>query len=61
MKTKMYNFNTKNNADEMYLKIKKRIIKKGFKLVSTHSHFDLTCTNREFPYQLIVTSYKQSA
>ena len=60
MKNKIYHFDKKSNADEMYYKIREQVIKNGFKFVSTRSHCEHSVTNREHPYQIRVT-YKQSA
>lgn len=54
------NFRKKSREEEMYNRIKRRLIKKGYKHVSTTTQFSLSFREERYPYHIKLT-YKKSA
>lgn len=54
------NFKKKSKEEEMYNRIKKRLIKNGYKHVSTTTQLHQSFRVPKYPYQIKLT-YKESA
>ena len=60
MKEVVYNFNDKESEEKMYKKIKKRLIKNGYKPIGTYVSYDNVCSVGESPYTLKIKYHTQS-